>query len=150
MSTKDDYLRRIKIKKKNIEDWRDLYGQDSFKYKARKQRNLKEIARLEARISMLEKRSVDVKKLDKMVRDFLDVPVKTKRSELPKEAKQLLYKWGLENGMRAYDLQEYTGVHKYSGYAAVIRKRFTKSFTDHPNSRGMWDRFKIFMTSPNH
>lgn len=58
-----------------------------------------------------------------------------------KEAKSMFYKYGLENGMIATELEDYIATEEM-GQASKYRRNFNRSFEANPSKRDVYTRFK--------
>lgn len=100
----------------------------------------------EKSIRMIDKRNNQMIAIANHIAYFSGINVKNSvnyTSQKHKLARNIFYKFGLENGIPATCLASYVGATR-GDTVARGRKRFTKTFSTHPENKQKWLNFKNY------
>lgn len=161
MIPKNRYEQALWTYLKRREDLRKQYGEKWRKnpeYSKRVMLMSRRIDSIKGQIKRIERRNETINQIGWAVQEFLCIPsypsnkahksrlhFSIKRHEKEFEiARQILYKYGMENGIQGVFISAYVGA-KDPCTASRGRLSFTRSFVSKPENRELWHRFKNFI-----
>lgn len=148
MTERDKLYHHILNYKKRIEEKKKKYGRW---YPGARRMNSK-ITTWKQHIKRIERRDLEMRKLDNYLKEFLGFSVKDtceknslKQPHELRLARKIFYKYGLENGLRGNWLARYVGA-KDKATPSRGRLEFTRSFKTNRGNKEMWERFKSYLS----
>lgn len=126
----------------------DKYGVKSEEYRKRVIKMNRKLDAWRCSIRRIEKRQTTLKRVDRLIRDFMDCDKirgsMGNRSRQMQMARAIFFKHCLENRITSPWLALYTGAKDLST-PGNVRRRFTRSFPDKPENRQLWHQWKAFL-----
>lgn len=126
---------------------REMYGIGSPRYKKTSQNATREIYNCTRRMKRIDKITEKLNRINRRMVDFLGISVHGNGNSRDKNvcmARNLFYKYCLENGITGNYVADFCGLSK-KVQPCEQRLTFTRSFANRPANREMWHRFQAYM-----